>query len=335
MPQLTFTIEDFKSPERLERLFQRLNQALGQSPASASSQPDYQALVERLAPLIRSQLQASGSAPLNLQSLLPPMGLGTAVVLEDTHANRLTSYLPADYDVGAAFYETDRTVLYVVATVSGAKVWKFAAGSFTAARASYPSDLGTNDDGFLFYINNYAHLARWDGTAWRLVDGGGGYFVDSAIALGTGYQLCDGTVTDYISNNTTNLAVVSFTTPDENSGAAGVYHESIAAYTAAINAAVAPGISGNTANQTAVNQAQTATNQNTVVAAHAVVERSNVAGTGVFVFNVAADANHATHSHVQDSHNHTQDAHLHGAGTLVADATGEPRRMGVLRYFRR
>ncbi len=48
-------------------------------------------------------------------------------------------------------------------------------------------------------------------------------------------------------------ASIAFTTPDENSGAAGVYHESIAAYSGTINAATAPGISGSTANTTPTN----------------------------------------------------------------------------------
>jgi hypothetical protein len=160
----------------------------------------------------------------------------------DTHANRLLNYIPNQYQPGALFYETDREALYVTGLMSGMTVWLFAAGTFSAARASFPSDLGVNDAGFLFYIDDYAHFARWDGTAWRLTDGGGGYFVGSAIALGTGYQLCDGTTTDYVVDNTTNLAVSSFTTPNL-AGNPNTYMGS-GTYTGTINSLTLPIFTG-------------------------------------------------------------------------------------------
>ena len=331
MHELTFTIEDFKSPERLERLFRRLNQTLAE-PAPPPIQPNLAALATQLAPFINKQLQAPGVAPLNLQSLLPATGLGT--VLEDTHANRTALYPASSTAVGTLFWETDRTVLYVVTETAGVRTWSFTAGEMYATFANRPTDLGAGDVNFKLTVSDHLHRCHWTGTAWIILDNDAGSFIESAVALGTGYQLCDGTATTYLAISGADLAQTAFTTPDENSGAAGVYHESIASYTGTINAATAPTLSGSTAGTTATNQATTAINQATVVAAHAVDENTDV-GTGNFAFDTAADADHASHNHTQDSHNHTQDSHTHGVGTLVVSTTGEPRRMGVLRYFRR
>lgn len=332
MNPLQFTIEDCKSPERLERLFRRLNQVLAE-PAPQPARPNLPDLAKSLAPFINTQLQAPGVAPLNLQSLLPSTGLGVAI--EDTHDNRLALYPAENSPVGTLFWETDRTVLYVVTETAGVRSWSYSAGMYSTTFANRPTDLSTADVGFLYMPSVYIHICRWSGSGWAITDGGGGYIVDAIVALGAGWILCDGTATTYLALSGADLAETAFTPTDENSGVAGVYHESIAVYSGTINAAAAPGIAGSTANATATNQATTATNQNTVVTAHTVIERLDDAGTGVFVFDTAAAADHATHGHTQDAHNHTQDAHLHAAGTLAVDATGEPRRMGVLRYFRR
>lgn len=75
--------------------------------------------------------------------------------------------------------------------------------------------LAREEAGFLYYVVDYGHLAMWDGWAWVLLDGGGGYFVDTSapIDLGVGYQICDGSTTDWIKNDTINLEVEGFTTP--------------------------------------------------------------------------------------------------------------------------
>lgn len=314
MNQLTFTIEDFKSPERLERLFRRLNQVLS-TPAPPAVQPDLQALARSLSPLIRSQLQAPGIAPLNLQSLLPTTGLG--IVLEDTHANRLTLYPAATTATGTLFWETDRTVLYVVEESStGARSWQYVGGMFNATFANRPTDLGTDDTGFLYFASVYIHICRWSGSGWAITDGGGGYIVDAiAVPAGVaGWQLCDGTATTYLTLSGADLAETAFTTPDENSGVAGVYHKSIAAYTGVINAAVAPVLTGTPATLTGTVGAIAAT-------ATAALTSANAAGQ-----------NTADNLHTHPAPSLTMNPYT-PAGTI--GATAEPRNMGVLKYFRR
>jgi hypothetical protein len=83
---------------------------------------------------------------------------------------------------------------------------------------------------------------------------------------------------------------------------------------AALTSAAVAAASGTSANTVATNQA-------TVVAAHAVVD-DLAAGAGNAVFATPGDAAHA-------SHNHTQDAHNHGAGTI------EPPNKQAILYYRR
>lgn len=342
MAGLTFTVEDCKLPERLERLFRQLNGVIAQVSQPKKPAFDLDELALSLAPLIGKQLEAPGIAPLNLQSLLPDSGQG--IVLEDTHANRLTLYLPANSEVGTLFWETNRTVLYVVTETAGVRAWTYAAGMYQDTFANRPTDLGADDAGFLYMPGVYIHICRWSGSGWAITDGGGGYIVDAVAALGAGWILCDGTATTYLTVSGANLAETAFTTPDENSGAAGVYHKSIAAYTGTINAASAGAISGSTANTTATNIA--ASTGVTIVdhPSHTHDDASSLGTPDLFAPDTTATGVAGrtggpdailTHPVVDPGHNHTQNAHLHAAGTLVVATTGEPRNMGVLKYFRR
>lgn len=170
MKQLHFTLADVQSPERLERLLRQLNIILA-SPMPQMQIPALTKLAAELAPLIRSELQAPGVAPLNLQSLLPDTGLG--IVLEDTHANRLTLYPASSTDVGALFWETDRTSGYIVTESAGVRAWTWFSGTYRAAVASIPVDLGTNDAGFRFVNTDTDTNTEyiWTGSEWWTIGG--------------------------------------------------------------------------------------------------------------------------------------------------------------------
>lgn len=347
---ITFTTDDLRTIDRLERTLRQFESAINSMPASFPKIPDTRSLVATLAPLIRQQLQANGIAPLNLESLLPAI-TGSGVLLEDTHANRVALYPAANWGVGTLFFETDRTVLYVITQSGGTNVWSYIAGVMQSTFANRPTDLTTTDVNFSLFVTTgtagvtYNHSCIWTGAAWIIVGDQPGIFVESAVALAatTGHHPCDGTATTYLAISGANLVETAFTTPDENTAPSGVFHTSIAAYTGVINAASAPTISGSVANTTATNQATTANNQSATtgvtVDAHDVIERLDDAGAGIWVFDAEADAGHTVvdpgHDHTQDAHNHTQDAHTHAVGTLAVSATGLPRNLGVLRYFRR
>lgn len=104
--------------------------------------------------------------------------------------------------------------------------------------ANAPNTLGTNDQGFLYYITDFAHLVYWTGAVWIFAPGDvqNGFFQDFAITpQGSGWQLCDGTVTTYLVVGGANLATANFTTP--NLIGTPAYRKAAAAYTGTINAA--------------------------------------------------------------------------------------------------
>lgn len=314
---MQFSIEDLRTPEDLERVLRQFQTAIQTFPAApaAAKVPSIAALVGELAPLIRSQLQAPGGTPLNLQSLLPTQGVAT--LLEGTHGDRLVLYPASAYPIGSLFYETDRMVLYAVVNSGGTPVWQYLAGTFVAVYANRPTDLGVNDRGFQLFVTVQAHTMYWIGTAWIFLDSGGGYISDFVATppASLGWQLCDGTATDYLVLSGADLALTAFTTPDEVTAPSGVYHKSIAAYTGTINAATAGAISGLTAVQTT----------GITVGAHPTTQITDVAGTDNYAFTGAADNQHGV----------TDPGHQHLFGTIAVDATGQPRNLGVLRYFRR
>ena len=313
---ITFNIEDLKTPDRLERVLRQFSNAIDYA-SKIPALPDTSKLAELLATPIRDQLQATGIAPLNLQSLLPSIGTGTIIV--DTHANRLAIYNLNSYPVGTLFYETDRTVIYVIINSSGTLVWLFVAGSGpmrgTLSPDTKPTDIGANDVNFRFYSTDYGNEYRWDGSVWLLTSFPGPGFVGSfriAPTIGL-WQLCDGTVVTI--SNTDGTLSAGFTVPDYTTSP----YLKLSTVTV-VGPTAASGVTGST---TATNQATTATNQSNTtgitVDDHSVVD-TLAAGVGNAAFSTPGDAAHSVtdpgHNHTQNSHNHTQDAHTHGPGTL-------------------
>lgn len=168
-----------------------------------------------------------------------------AVVLYDTHANRLANYPAGNYVAGTLFYETDRQVIYV----DTGTVWLYAVGIEYNSLASRPGDLGTNDVGFLFVASDYSDTVsyRWSGTAWLWFQGV--YYAVTASrpsGLGTndaGFQFIDTTLKIFefwngstwvtigsskifspnfraFSGSTDTLLITDFTVESTNSGAA-------------------------------------------------------------------------------------------------------------------
>lgn len=175
-----FSVEDLKTPERLERVLRQFQSAIDSTSKSSSpALPSLSALALQLAPLIRDQLQSNGIAPINLQSLLPAVGV--AVFIEDTHANRLTLRTPPS-TANIALIETDRSVLYASELSGGSLVWVYLAGVMVSALANRPADLGVNDTGFLFYATDTTQLTKyiWTGTAWITVGGALEILTDAA-----------------------------------------------------------------------------------------------------------------------------------------------------------
>src|SRR5579883_1689276 len=196
--------------------------------------------------LRRQRATRSDAVAFSLNHRPDSLGGPQAAVIQDTWAN-IVNYPAPNYPLGQ-LYEvlSDRPGLwYVVQSVGKRNTWRYAGGVVHDSRANVAGyGLGANDAGLLAHLTDYAHLVEWDGAAFRILDGQGGYIVDAVAALATGWQLCDGTVTDFLLDNTTNLAVTPFTTPDEKTANPGTYHRSAAAYSGVISAATLPTFNG-------------------------------------------------------------------------------------------
>lgn len=128
-------------------------------------------------------------------------------LINSTHAKRLTT-LAANYAEGSLFYESDRTSYYIARSGS----WLWYAGFMEGQQADFAAlaALGTNDAGFLFWVTDFRHLLRWDGTQWSWAPGEQGsdfivQFVSGPLASDgstlAGWQVCDGSTVQMLNSD--------------------------------------------------------------------------------------------------------------------------------------
>jgi hypothetical protein len=244
--------------------------------------------------------------------------LGAAAVLtEDTHANR-SVFSAADYPIGMIFYETDRKALYHIQSVGGSHAWVYLAGMMSNTLANIPTDLGSNDVGFLLDVSDYAHILRWDGAAWGWGPGetGSGYVQSFAVdPTGSGWQLCNGTTVAYLKADGT---TATYATPDLVSSAADAAYLKFGASVSGPNAAAAPSLSGSIgAAATGITASTSATGTTTTI--------QNGAGVNVTLPSQA-------HVHAVNVSDPTH-SHSFTGGAIGDD--GEPRNMVLRPWFRR
>jgi hypothetical protein len=204
-------------------------------------------------------------------------------------------------------------------------VWTYHSGVMRNTLANKPADLGTHDEGFLFFAENpgtpasdYRRLFRWTGSAWTYADGQkeAKEIIWYPGSVPSGYALCDGSsVTVTLANATT----ASFTTPN----LVGRYAKGASSYTGANVAAVAPGLTGETADESSHTHSVTINNDFTGVNGSNSTVQS---GTGATV--AASGHVHATNGQTVTSA--AGSAHKHGKGTLAVDATAEPANVGLV-----
>jgi hypothetical protein len=159
-----------------------------------------------------------------------------------THAQRL-SIGPYNVKAGALFYETDRTVIYMAVTSgTNARVWAYVGGQMrgTLSPNQKPSDLSTNDAGFLFYSTDFLHEYRWTGAAWQWADPGdpSGRVSMFIVSPGSGWKLMDGTGNP-VSYATPTGGISTISLPDSNDDV----FPKFGSYTGSVDAAV-PGTLG-------------------------------------------------------------------------------------------
>lgn len=214
-----------------------------------------------------------------------------------------------------------------------------------------PLNLTAADSGLEFLVLDFGHRMRWTGSVWEFAAGdcGNNFFRASPSApQGTGWQLCDGTVTSYLVAGAS-LTTAPFTTP--NIAGNPAYLKGAAAYSGAIQAAIAAAISGSTANASPGTDAQGSHNHGGATGSHT-HGLTGLGGPDNLTYTVAFDSggvSAASNSHKHagptdgatasissdGSHSHTVNAHSHAVGSLVNDATGQPQRLDTLVYYRR
>ena len=112
--------------------------------------------------------------------------------LQGTHADR-ASFSAAAYPAGTQFFETDRQVVYQTDGTN----WLYWSGAMSGVLAALPTDLGTNDVGFVYQALDFKHLYNWTGSGWifaptdagsgQLIVDHPGFFISDGF-----YGLCDG-----------------------------------------------------------------------------------------------------------------------------------------------
>jgi hypothetical protein len=171
--------------------------------------------------------------------------------------------------------------------------------------------LGAGDEGYLAFETTYGHLLRWTGTAWEFAPGSAGNkfrrdFLGAPQEVG--WALMDGSATDYLTVGSATLTVTPITLP--NLVGSSAFHKSASAYTGTIEAAVAPGISGETAD----------------------VGTSGPPGSGAMdILGTQSDGTGGVNVVLLNS----IWGHRHGAGSLAADSEARPPSIGWLPYFKR
>lgn len=180
--------------------------------------------------------------------------------------------------------------------------------------------LGASDAGYLAFEPDYGHLLRWTGSVWEFAPGdcGNKFFRDFVgVPQEVGWQLCDGTATDYLTVGSVTLSVTALTPP----AMSGYYRKGAASYTGSTVAAVAPGVSGSTASAGTHTHGFSGTtdlgDQNAIVT---LGNYDNTTPSG--------------HRHDFSGTTDSDGAHTHTL-SLTADTAADPAHLGVLVYFRR
>ena len=134
----------------------------------------------------------------------------TAALIEDTHAHR-ANYAASSYVDGTMYYETDRTVYYIVQ----AGTWVYMQGvmSGTLSPDTKPNDLGAADVGFRFDATDFFHEYVWNGTVWHYApwDLGSGWMVMGGQPNPSIFWLCNGSVATLSRDDG---GTTTFTTPN-------------------------------------------------------------------------------------------------------------------------
>lgn len=133
-----------------------------------------------------------------------PVG-AVAVILEDTRANRLTLFDPANQPTGTMFFETDTGLTYVTVEVLGVFYWVYLSGIVQLTQtdlAAFAATLLASDTNLLAFVTDYTHTLQWDGTAWKRGAGdterSNTFYELGSAPPEPGWHACDGATVSYL-----------------------------------------------------------------------------------------------------------------------------------------
>lgn len=206
-----------------------------------------------------------------------------------------------------------------------------ALGIIVGTLAEQPTGLTPEEDGLLYFVTDYGHLVRWNGSlaVWKFGPGdpGNGYFADYAITpQAVGWALCDGSATNYLVVGASALTTAAITLPDLVT--TGVYRRG-GVYTGVVAGAVAAGLTISGSLNTSSNGAHTHT-----VSGATANEAAHTHGAGTYITNDGSNVidavnagaginpSDSAHTHNVTGTSGAGSAHNHGAGTLAGDSNG-------------
>lgn len=111
---------------------------------------------------------------------------------------------------------------------------------FSGNLANIPANLTASDEGLVYEAEDFGHVYRWNGTAWKWAPGevGAGYIMPFQIApTGVGWQLCNGATVSYAKEDGSTANV---TLPNLTGSPAYMRFDAAVG----VNAAVAPTVAG-------------------------------------------------------------------------------------------
>lgn len=195
--------------------------------------------------------------------------------------------------------------------------------------AEIPTRLGSDDEGYLYEVEDYKHVLRWTGSAWEFAPGdpGSGFLQHFAVAPGSEWKLCDGTATTYLKSDGT---TASITPPDLQTG----QYLKGGAYTGTPNAAGTVTLTGNTDTESAHTHAIDHDHGSFTSGIESGVIGGLQSGGG---FSAAA----INHTHAADTPGFTGtsgagSAHAHGLTGVTTGFSADPvTNLAVPVYFRR
>lgn len=204
-----------------------------------------------------------------------------------------------------------------------------ALGVIVGTLAEQPTGLTPEEDGLLYFVTDYGHLVRWNGSlaVWKFGPGdpGNGFFADYAIApQAAGWALCDGSVTNYLVVGAATLTVAGVTLPDLIT--TGVYRRG-GAYTGTVLGAVASALTISGSLTTSSNGAHTHTISGTTAneSTHTHAAGGLKLAALTTTLNLGPGGNVTFDGFVDNPISGTSaagSAHAHGAGSLAADSNG-------------